>query len=113
MRYILILINILLLVAGQIFWKSAAADFSFSVCGITRLVSNLNFIFGGFLYVIATVLWILILKGGELSRVYPMQSLSYIFGALAGIFLFGESITLGKIIGLIFICSGAVIISVF
>ena len=82
--YILVLINIVLLVTGQLLFK----------IGLTRTgamtLQNLPAVFlspliwtGLGLYVIATLIWFAVLSRAQLNVVYPLQSLSYIL-ALVG-----------------------------
>lgn len=114
MIYLLILINIVLLVAGQVIWKLGAKTviFKLSFKGIIDLVFNPCIISGGIIYVIATFLWIYILSKEDLTRVYPMQSLCYILGSLAGVVIFNESMSIVKMFGLGFIITGAFIVSI-
>ena len=109
MIYVLLFINIIMLVCGQVLWKIGIgkSDFSLSAKGLINLISNPYILGGGIIYVFATMIWIYILSKGELSRVYPLQSLCYVFGAIAGVILFKECFTLNKAFGLILILAGA------
>lgn len=111
MSYILLLVNILLLVTGQVLWKLGVGklNFTFTFKGIVNAIFNPYILGGGFIYVIATAVWLYILSKNDLSKVYPLQSLCYVLGALAGILLFNEKITVSKFIGIGFIIIGAFI----
>lgn len=113
MNYLLLFINILMLVSGQILWKMAAGkiDFQLSFKGIVNDLFNPYILCGGIIYVFATVIWIYLLSKEELSKVYPLQSLCYAAGALAGVIFFKESFTLEKAFGLALILSGAFLIA--
>lgn len=113
MIYLLVFINIICLVLGQAIWKLGAntIKFSFSFKGIINLILNPYLIGGGIIYVIATFLWIYILSKEDLSKVYPMQSLCYILGALVGVIIFNEAMAPLKILGLVLIICGAFIVS--
>jgi drug/metabolite transporter (DMT)-like permease len=105
----LILINIVLLTAGQTLWKIGlgSVGFSLSFTGILKLLFN-PFVFAGLaVYVAATVLWLYILSRAELSAAYPLQSLCYILAALIGLFVFKEDVSLMKWAGLVLISAGA------
>ncbi len=52
----------------------------------------------------------LVLKGMEVSKAYPMQSLGYVFVMLAGYLLFKEPLTAGKLTGIGVIIAGVVIL---
>ena len=112
MIYVLLFINILMLVSGQVLWKIGIgkSDFIFSARGIINMIFNPYILGGGIIYVFATVIWIYILSKEELSRVYPLQSLCYVVGTLAGVLIFKECFTLSKGLGLVFIIIGAFII---
>ena len=56
--------------------------------------------------VAATMLWFYILKHNDLSLVYPLISISYIFGTLAAVFIFHETVPLSRWIGVILIMVG-------
>jgi drug/metabolite transporter (DMT)-like permease len=58
-------------------------------------------------YVSGTILWIYILKKFPLSAAYPMISVSYVFGMLAAIFIFHETVPPVRWIGVFLILSDA------
>ena len=60
---------------------------------------------------ISGVLWLILLKKLEFSVLYPMISLSYIFGVLAAIFIFKESVPLIRWLGILVIIVGIFLIS--
>lgn len=113
MMYLLIFINICLLLLGQVIWKIGTKSINFEITlkGIFNLIFNPYVIAGGIVYVIASMVWIYILSKEDLSKVYPLQSLCYVFGAIIGIFLFKEDMNVLKILGLTLISIGAFIIS--
>ena len=68
------------------------------------------FILSGFLAAfIASLLWIAAMTKLEITRAYPFMSLSPALVFIFGIFLLGETFTIGKVIGLILIISGIII----
>lgn len=111
--YLLVFINVILLITGQIIWKMGAKtiDFELSIKGIFNFIFNPYVLAGGIIYIVASGLWIYILSKEDLSKVYPLQSLCYVFGSIAGIFIFNESMNALKIIGLILIVAGAIVMS--
>ncbi|GAA0076028.1 membrane protein [Clostridium sp. CTA-5] len=113
MIYVLLLINIIMLVCGQVLWKIGTSKivFNLSVQGIINMIFNPYIIGGAIIYVFATVIWIYILSKAELSRVYPLQSLCYVVGIVAGTLILKESFTFNKGLGVVFIIIGAFIIS--
>lgn len=53
--------------------------------------------------------WMAALTKFELNYAYPFMSLSFILVAVCSSILFGESLTAGKIIGLVLIVSGLIV----
>ena len=78
------------------FWGSMLVNWQFAACGIC---------FG-----LGSLLWMYILKVFPLSLAYPMISLSYVFGMLAAIFFFHETVSLTKWVGVFFIMLGCSLI---
>ena len=68
-----------MLVSGQILGKIGLKDASMgSVKDIILLMFN-KYVFSGLvIYALATIYWFYIIKTNDLSKVYPMQSMSYI-----------------------------------
>lgn len=112
MNYLLLFINIIMLVSGQVLWKIGVSkmQFQLSLKGVIEAVLNPYILCGGIIYVLATIIWLYLLSKAEISKIYPLQSLCYVFGAIAGVIIFKECFTLNKIFGLILILSGAVLI---
>ena len=72
-----------------------------------------KYIIGGiFIYAIATIYWLYVLKRFELTKVYPLQSMSYILILITGYFILKEPITRNSIIGTVIICFGIYIFSI-
>lgn len=113
MIYILLLINILFLVAGQTLWKIGLSgmELEFCVHGIIKMFVN-PYISGGLaIYSVATVIWFYILSKTELSLVYPLQSLCYVAAAVVALLVFKESIPLTRWFGIGLIVFGAYFIA--
>ena len=62
-------------------------------------------------FVIATVLWMYILKRFPFSVAYPMSCLSYVFGMVAALLFFGEQIPLTRWLGILLILGGCMLIA--
>lgn len=108
---LLVVINCCFLVLGQIFWKKGLKQIELhSIKDYILSVFNLNIFLGLVVYVAATFLWFYILNKNDLSKVYPMQSISYIIAMFAGYMFLNERITNNSIIGTLVICLGVFII---
>ena len=79
------------------FWRSVLLNWQFALCGIS---------FGA-----ASLLWMYIVKHFPLSTAYPMVSLSYVFGMLAAIIFFHETVDVWKWVGVFLIITGCIIIA--
>lgn len=109
MLYGLLLVNILLLLAGQIVWKNALG--SMGSLSLTNLLTSPGVYVGGVLYVFATAVWFVILRNAKLSVAYPMQSLAYVLGIVAAYAIFHESIPATRWLGALVIIAGVWLIT--
>jgi drug/metabolite transporter (DMT)-like permease len=65
---------------------------------------------GMIFYVLASLLWLVILSQEELSFVYPMISIGYIITAVLSKLFFHESLTLFRFLGILLIFGGVYLI---
>lgn len=113
MIYLLLLVDIILLVAGQTLWKIGLSgmNLKFTVHGLIKMLIN-PYVFGGLvIYSLATPIWFYILSKAELSLVYPLQSLCYVAAAVVALLVFKESIPLTRWVGVGLIVLGAFFVS--
>ncbi|MEN6351462.1 MAG: EamA family transporter [Syntrophomonas sp.] len=73
---------------------------------IFNIFTNLWIVTGIFCFVTSMVLWIKVISNMELSKAYPSVSLSYIIVFIISIFLFDETASADKIVGLILVSMG-------
>ena len=99
----LILITTLLTAGGQIFFKLASKTIAPTITGF---LLNYFMWIGFILYGSGFLLLILGLKEGELSTLYPMISLSYVWVLLLSFAVFGEIITWIQATGFLLIILG-------
>jgi drug/metabolite transporter (DMT)-like permease len=112
MAYIVLFFNILLLVSGQLLWKTGMnkLDASKGDTWVSLLWSP-HIWSGLFLYGIATVMWLYVLKKLPLSLAYPLQSLAYVIALVAAVFIFHESVPAQRWIGAGIILIGIVVLA--
>jgi len=79
---------------------------------IISLIKNFYLILGAFLYVFGTVFFIAGLRGGELSVLYPLTALTYVWVLLLSVYYLKERMNLYKCIGFIAIWAGVIIIGI-
>ncbi len=72
----LVLLCTFLTAAGQMFLKIGSGNLSFS---ILKLLSNLPLIIGFALYALGAVILVIALKHGELSVLYPIIAMSFVW----------------------------------
>jgi drug/metabolite transporter (DMT)-like permease len=107
-------IQSLFLAGGQVLLKLAMKrmdTFSWTWHYFASLLTNLYFFATGVCMGVATVLWFYILRHFELSKAYPMISISYVFGMLGAMLVFHETIPLSRWIGVLCIIIGVCLIS--
>lgn len=114
----LILTGVLLNAAAQLLLKAgtnAVGHFDFHLDNILPVGLKLAFephIFGGLsCYVVSVVIWIMALSRVPVSIAYPMLSIGYIVNAFAAAYLFGESVTTQKLLGIGFIIIGVYLVA--
>jgi len=100
-----------LLASGQVCFKLAVEKihkFQWSWDYFTGLLTNRWLLVSGICLVSATILWGSILKHFAFSVAYPVTAFAYVFGMLAAIFIFGETVPITRWIGV-----GLIILGVF
>ncbi|MEQ1519604.1 MAG: SMR family transporter [Usitatibacteraceae bacterium] len=114
----LLLTGVLLNAAAQLFLKAGTlriGEFAFSVENIVPIgwkLATQPFIVAGIgCYAISLIVWIMGLSRVPVSIAYPMLSIGYIISAIAAWYLFGESLTAQKMIGIGFIVIGVYLVA--
>lgn len=80
------------------------------VLSLASLLANGPLWFGLVLYGISTGLLILALRDGELSLLYPVISLTYVWVTILSVLAFHESLNLYKGLGIAVICLGVTLL---
>ena len=112
MIYWLVGLQVILLIAGQILWKTELSRFgSVSTDNIVKILCSPSILLGIFIYIIATFVWFYILSKEAFNIVYPLQlSLAAIFGVAASVFFLHESVTTPRFAGIICLIVGVFLI---
>ena len=74
------------------------------------LLANWSLWIGLSLYGFSTILLILALRDGELSLLYPVISLTYVWVTIMSVMAFGEKVNAFKIAGIAVICAGVALL---
>jgi multidrug transporter EmrE-like cation transporter len=116
--FALILTGVLLNAVAQLALKASVNDMGaiqISFGNISpvamRLMSEPWLWVGLFCYGISVIIWILALSRVDVSIAYPMLSIGYIVNAFAAWALFGEILSVNKILGIGVIIVGVILLS--
>jgi len=114
----LLMTGVLLNAAAQLLLKAgtnAVGHFEFHLDNLLPVgmkIAFQPFILGGMAcYAISLVVWIMGLSRVPVSVAYPMLSIGYVLNAVAAWYLFGESLSAQKLIGIGFIVLGVVLVT--
>ena len=110
----LALLQSLLLAIGQVLLKfglTRMEPFGWNSAFFRSVLVNWQFAASGISFVFGSLLWMYIVKRFPFSMAYPMVSLSYVFGLVAAVVFFHESVDLGEWIGVALIIGGCCLIA--
>lgn len=88
---------------GAVFLKGGAQRLEFRV---KALLTNWHLAAGVAMYLLSSFFFLLGIRNGELTVLYPMVSLGYVWTLLWSKIFFGEAMSKNKIVGLILILLG-------
>lgn len=94
--------------AAQILMKTGANRMSGP--GLLGMATNLPLMAGYCLYGLSTLLLVLALKDGELSLLYPVIALTYVWVTVLSFLIFHDSINPWKLAGIVLIVSGVAVL---
>ena len=103
----LVVVSTILGAFGSFFLKLGSKKLT----GIKELVSNRELFAGMVLFVFATLLMIIALKFGKLSKIFPITSLTYVWVALISWGFLKEKMTNEKIAAFILIIIGIIFVA--
>ena len=113
-----ILISVFLAVVGQLLLKMGmlrVGKFSFNISTMVhqyiRILLNPFIIAGLIGFFISMLIWLYVLSRMELSFAYPFVALNYVLILLGSYFLFKETITVYKMIGVVVIIVGVYLVA--
>jgi undecaprenyl phosphate-alpha-L-ara4N flippase subunit ArnE len=111
---LLTVLQCLLLASGQVCFKFAVrkiGKFAFSWTCFVDILTNWWLLASGLSLILATILWGYIVKHFEFSVAYPITAFAYVFGLLAAIFIFHETVPPVRWLGVGFIILGVILIA--
>lgn len=105
----LILFTVFLLSVGQILFKLASENIILTSAGILPSLLNIKLIVAFSVYSIATVLWLIALKGVPLRVAYPFAALAFFIVPTLAHFLLGEVLSWNTYVGASIIALGVIV----
>lgn len=103
---------VFIIAAGQLLFKKAGMEIqavgSWASMRVMLVVGAALFIYG-----LATLLWISLLRYVPLNKAYVFMALSFVLVPIASTFIFREQVTLGYWAGVALIVSGVIVASKF
>ena len=94
--------------AAQVLMKTGANHIARP--GLLGMATNLPLMGGYCLYGISTLLLVLALKDGELSLLYPVIALTYVWVTVLSFLIFHDDINPWKLLGIVLIVSGVAVL---
>lgn len=94
---------------AQIFWKFGSEKLTLNFFSI---ITNWQILIGIFLYSIAGILMIISFRGGDVSVLYPIIAMSYIWVSFLSIYFLKEEMNIFKWAGVSIIITGIVFIGI-
>ncbi|MFN6565915.1 EamA family transporter [Dendronalium sp. ChiSLP03b] len=114
-EFLLLIMSVLASVGGQFFLKVGALKLGRvhagnAVSHILSIITTHELVIGLTCYALGAVAYILLLTRVNLSVAGPSVSLVYVFSVLLGYFIFRETISLIRLVGLSLIVSGVILV---
>ena len=94
---------------GPIFLKKGSKEFTLN---ITKILKNRYLILGLSIYAVSSIIFIIALKGGEVSVLYPLVSITYICVSFLSVKYLNEKMDVYKWIGIALIVLGVAFVGI-
>lgn len=104
----LVIFGTFLAAAAQVLIKRGASGLESK--HVIDMIMNVNLVAGYTLYGLFTLLLSLALRDTELSVLYPIISLTFVWVAILSMVIFGEQLSPLKILGIAIICCGVALL---
>jgi undecaprenyl phosphate-alpha-L-ara4N flippase subunit ArnF len=117
MRYLYIISTIAFTVYGQLILKWRISKLNWAMPKGTlmdKIIEMIQFIFDPFILsgfisaFVASLFWIGAMSKFEITQAYPFMSLAPVIVFILGVFVLGETFTIGKVVGLVLIILGTI-----
>jgi multidrug transporter EmrE-like cation transporter len=101
--------TVILLSVGQILFKQASAEIIWSVSYFYKNLSNFKLILAMFVYAIATLMWLFVLKNMPLNMAYSFIGIGFFVVPILSYAFLGEPLRWNVFLGALFIVIGIII----
>jgi len=91
--------------------SSASGKLQLSLDTLIHMATNPLLIVGIAIFGVSTLLWLFALAKADLSFAYPFLSLTYLAVLIGGAFLFGDKVTVPRVLGFAVIIIGVFIVA--
>jgi drug/metabolite transporter (DMT)-like permease len=110
----MVLLSVVLAAVGQLVFKLALKEIGVLTLSpelLVKMISSPALLLGLVIFVASAGLWLVALMRADLSFAYPFLSLSYVIVLMGGVVLFGEKLTLPRLLGFGLIVAGLLIVA--
>ncbi|MDD5086892.1 MAG: SMR family transporter [Candidatus Nanoarchaeia archaeon] len=106
---LLVLIGTIIGAFGALYIKIGSKDFSLN---IKKIIKNQKLILGFVFYALSSVFYVIALKGGDLSVIYPIVSIGYAWVCILSVWFLKEKMNSWKWIGIATIILGITLVGI-
>lgn len=107
----LILVAVTLSAAAQILFKIGLTGSAPVAAGVIGVVLTPAVAGGLALYGVGTLAWLAALSRVEISQAYPFVGVGFVLTAIFGHYLFGDHLSLHRIVGFLLVILGIIVIA--
>jgi multidrug transporter EmrE-like cation transporter len=115
----LILVNVLMTATAQLTLKAGMSaprvvmglEGGFRLSSVATIFTNPFVIAGLAIYFLSAVLWLVVLSRTDVSLAYPFVSLGFVITMVLGALLYGEVLTVGRVVGTLLIVTGVIVLA--
>jgi uncharacterized membrane protein len=95
----------------QYFYKKHLGGFGFDVKSLIATFTNKGILFGILLNFVSLGIYLVALRSGQLSFIYPVFASTFVFTILISKYMFKERVSAARAFGLVLIVAGIVLIA--
>ena len=91
-QFIFVILTVICLSVGQVLFKVASSSVELSLNGFLKSLFNTKLFIALVVYMLATMMWLLVLKETPLRVAYPFAALAFFVVPILAHFLLGETL---------------------